>query len=109
MVVASKIFVGIDFKMEVMMRTKQKRKIPGNYKQQRCAVCKCQDKFNFNVPDSIWREIVPSEYQNAVVYLPCFDEFARQRNVDYSESIVTLYFAGRQASFKFETISAHGA
>ena len=90
-------------------KTKEKRMIPRNYKQQECAVCKCQDKFNFNVPDPVWREIVPSEYQSSVVCLPCFDELARERNVDYSDSIATLYFAGRKASFKFEAISARCA
>jgi len=41
--------------------------------------------------------------------LPCFDEFAREKNVDYSESIEALYFAGNQASFKFQTVSAQSA
>ena len=75
-------------------------------KRQKCKVCNCEDKFNFNVPDKLWREIVPAEYQNKVVCLPCFDEFAREQNVDYSDSIEVLYFAGRQASFKFQTVSA---
>ena len=77
--------------------------------RQRCRVCKCEDKFNFYVPDEVWQEIVPPEYQNKVVCLPCFDEFARKQNVDYSGSIEVLYFAGRQASFKFQTVSAQSA
>jgi len=93
--------------MEAMMRMKHKRSIPRGFKRQRCRVCKCRDKFNFHVPDRVWREVVPHEYQDAVVCLPCFDEFARERNVDYSEVIEVLYFAGSQASFKFQTISAH--
>lgn len=88
---------------------RKKTGIPRSFKQQYCAVCKCQDKFNFNVPDPVWREVVPNTYQNAVVCLPCFDEFARERNIDYSDSITTLYFAGRKASFKFAAISAQGA
>jgi hypothetical protein len=76
------------------------------FKRQMCKVCNCEDKFNFHVPDALWREIVPSEYQNKVVCLPCFDDFARKQNVDYSNSIEVLYFAGRQASFKFQTVSA---
>jgi hypothetical protein len=69
-------------------------------------VCQCEDKFNFYVPDGLWRKIVPSEYQNRVVCLPCFDEFAGKQNVDYSGAIETLYFAGDQASFKFQTVSS---
>ena len=79
------------------------------FKRQKCSVCQCVDKFNFYVPDEIWQDIVPRQYQNKVVCLPCFDEFARQKNVDYSESIEVLYFAGNQASFKFQTISAQSA
>jgi hypothetical protein len=69
-------------------------------------VCHCDDKFNFYVPDELWREIVPREFYNKVVCLPCFDEFARKQDVDYADSIDTLYFAGNQASFKFQTVSA---
>jgi hypothetical protein len=95
--------------MEATMKIKRKSSVPHGFKQQRCRVCKCQDKFNFNVPDRVWREVVPHEYRDTVVCLPCFDEFARERNFDYSEEIEVLYFAGSQASFKFQTISAHGA
>jgi hypothetical protein len=90
----------------VTMRIADRRGDRSGFKRQRCRVCKCEDKFNFYVPDEVWREIVPPEYQNKVVCLPCFDEFARKQNVDYSRSIEVLYFAGRQASFKFQTVSA---
>jgi hypothetical protein len=91
------------------MRIRQKRTDLRGLKRQRCRVCKCEDKFNFYVVDEVWREVVPAEYQNKVVCLPCFDEFARKQNVDYSESIEVLYFAGRQASFKFQTVSSQSA
>jgi hypothetical protein len=91
------------------MRIPSKRIDLGSFKRQKCSVCRCEDKFNFHVPDEIWRKIVPGEFQNKVVCLPCFDEFAREKNADYSEAIEVLYFAGRQASFKFETVSAQGA
>ncbi len=90
----------------VTMRIPDRRGDRSGFKRQRCRVCKCEDKFNFYVPDEVWREIVPPEYQNKVVCLPCFDEFARKQNVDYSRWIEVLYFAGRQASFKFQTVSA---
>jgi hypothetical protein len=77
-----------------------------SFKRQRCSACKCQDKFNFYVPDEIWREIVPVQYLNKVVCLQCFDEFARKKNIDYSHSIDTLYFAGSQATFKFHILAA---
>lgn len=91
------------------MTIRQKKTAESGFKPQRCGVCKCADKFNFYVPDVLWREIVAEEYQNKVVCLPCFDEFARKRRIDYSESINALYFAGRQACFKFQTVLAQSA
>jgi len=78
-------------------------------RRQTCKVCKCQDKFNFHVSDEIWKKAVPLELQNKVVCLPCFDELARKQNVDYSDSLEVLYFAGDQATFKFQTVSAQPA
>ena len=91
------------------MRTTDKTRKLLRFKRQTCSACKCADKFNFYVPDELWRSTVPREYHNKVVCLPCFDEFARAGNVDYSGFIKALYFAGNQASFKFETVSAQGA
>lgn len=91
------------------MIMRQKTGILKGMRRQRCAVCKCTDKFNFAVPDEIWRRIVPVEYQNKVVCLQCFDEFARQTNVDYSGALRTLYFAGSKAAFKFQTVLAQSA
>jgi hypothetical protein len=92
-----------------MVRIRHRKTDLSGFKRQRCRVCSCEDKFNFSVPDDVWQEVVPPQYQNKVVCLPCFDEFARKQNVDYSESIEVLYFAGRQASFKFQTVSARSA
>jgi len=80
-----------------------------SFKRQRCQICRCEDKFNFDVSDKLWREIVPVEFHNKVVCLPCFDELARQKKIDYAHSIEVLYLAGRQASFKFQTVQAENA
>jgi hypothetical protein len=55
----------------------------------------------------MWKKIVPAEYQNKVVCLSCFDKFAREKQVDYSDSLEVLYFVGEQATLKFQTVSAH--
>ncbi len=70
--------------------------------QQRCKVCGCRDKFDFHVPDHIWENIIPEKYQNKVVCLACFDDFASKRKVDYSTSIQMLYFAGNNIAIKFK-------
>ena len=78
-------------------------------KRQTCRVCHCKDKFDFHVPDGIWEKVVPELYRNNVVCLSCFDEFARAREIDYSNSLEELYFAGNQAVFKFQAVSAQSA
>jgi hypothetical protein len=75
------------------------------FKRQKCSVCRCEEKFNFHVPDEVWKNAVPDEFQNRVVCLACFDEFARRNNVDYSNSINELFFAGDKATVKFEAKS----
>jgi hypothetical protein len=74
--------------------------------QQTCKVCGRPDKFDFHVPDDIWNEVVPAEFRRKVVCLACFDDFARQRDVEYASHLHTLYFAGGRASFQFEVVSA---
>ena len=75
-------------------------------KRQTCKVCKCPDKFDFSVPDQLWRKVVPTGYQSGVVCLDCFDAFASEKQIDYSDSIEVLYFAGDKATFRFQTVSA---
>jgi len=77
-----------------------------DFKRQRCSACRCEEKFNFHVPDDVWKRVVPEDYQNRVVCLACFDEFASRNNVDYSDSINELYFAGDKATVKFEATSS---
>lgn len=76
------------------------------FRRQKCSVCGCEEKFNFHVPDEIWKKAVPQKYQNRVVCLSCFDNFAREENVDYSDSIIDLLFAGDKAAVKFEPKSS---
>ena len=64
---------------------------------QTCKVCGHRDKFNFNVPNDVWEAVVPLEYQNRVVCLACFDDFATARRVDYAARLDTsLWFAAER-------------
>lgn len=74
--------------------------------QQTCKACGNRDKFDFDIPDEVWEEIVPSHLRNRVVCLACFDDFAELAGVDYAGSISTLYFAGEAAALIFETTSS---
>jgi hypothetical protein len=70
--------------------------------RQTCKVCGRPDKFDFHVSNDIWQAIVPDEFQSRVVCLYCFDDFAYRRNVDYAESLRSLWFAGDKATFRFD-------
>lgn len=70
--------------------------------RQRCKVCGYRDKFDFHVPDEIWQQVVPLKYQNRVVCLACFDDFAKKKGVDYSTALKELCFAGDIVSFQFQ-------
>ena len=66
--------------------------------QQTCKMCGQPDKFNFYVPDKIWKLVVPPEFQTLAVCLYCFDEQAATKGVDFAASISELCFAGRAAN-----------
>lgn len=74
--------------------------------QSTCKICGQPDKIDFTVPDEIWLAVVPRDFQGEVVCLYCFDESARENNVDYAASLNTLYFAGRGAAFEFRVVRA---
>jgi len=67
--------------------------------QQTCKVCGRPDKFNFNVPDDVWELVVPEQFQNRVVCLSCFDDFAHSKLVAYAEYLESLLFVGIETSF----------
>lgn len=73
--------------------------------RQTCKVCRRPDKFNFHVPDDLWREVVPERFSGRVVCLYCFDEFAAERGVRYAGRLRELCFAGDRASFIFRVES----
>ena len=72
--------------------------------QQTCKACGQPDKFDFTLPDEVWRAILPAAFWDRVVCLFCFDEYARERNIDYADSLSMLYFAGSKAAFEFRAV-----
>ena len=72
-----------------------------------CKVCNHRDKFNFTVPDYIWNMVVPKEYQNRVVCLSCFDDFAYKKNINIKNSLIgKLYFVGDMTTYTFNILSS---
>lgn len=67
--------------------------------QQRCKVCGYRDKFDFHVDDETWHKIVPPKYQERVVCLACFDDFAKEKDINYEVQLIC--FAGNKESISF--------
>ena len=65
---------------------------------QTCKVCRRPDKFNFHVPDAVWRAVVPRRLDGRVVCLSCFDDLAKERDVTYAASLSEIWFCGRRAT-----------
>jgi hypothetical protein len=66
--------------------------------RQRCKACGRPDKFNFHVPDDVWRAVVPRSLDGRVVCLACFDDLAAKRDVAYAASLSEIWFSGERAT-----------
>ena len=75
--------------------------------RQTCKACRCADKFNYHVPDSLWAEIVPEQLQQGAVCLECFDKFASEKGKRYADALDTVYFAGDKAAMELKVVDAH--
>jgi hypothetical protein len=75
--------------------------------QQSCKSCYCSDKYNFHVPDDLWKLVVPEELRNKVVCLVCFDRFAAEKHVKYTHALHALYFAGEKARMKLRVVDSY--
>lgn len=52
--------------------------------------CKCCQRFNpvgFDVPESIWLNVAPEEFQNKVLCIMCFDMFAAEKNIQWDDDV----------------------
>ena len=72
---------------------------------QTCKACGRRDKLDFHVPDEIWNWVVLESLNNHVVCLSCFDEFANEKEIDYSPYLRVLYFVGDRAACEFRAVS----
>lgn len=70
--------------------------------QQTCKMCGQPDKFNFDVPDDVWRSVVPLPFQRYVVCLYCFDEEAAARGIHYAAAISGFCFVGQAGRLYFD-------
>ena len=73
---------------------------------QTCKVCGRRDRFDFTVPDEIWRAVVGTEFEGRVVCLPCFDDLAGKGGINYAPYLHSLHFVGDKAAFEFVVLWA---
>jgi hypothetical protein len=72
--------------------------IPSAAFRQTCKACGRPDKFNFEVSDVDWNEIVPQQYRGLVLCLSCFDLFAAAGGHEYT--LVAMQFVGDQGVYE---------
>lgn len=70
--------------------------------RQRCKVCGYRDKFDFYIDDCIWKKVVPKKFQNRVVCMSCFDDFAKKKGISYEGYVHAFHFAGDADSFELQ-------
>lgn len=91
-----------DDDLERFRKERTSRVRPDGGERQCCKACGEPHKFDFQVKDVYWIAIVPEHLQEHVVCLECFDHYAYQKDIDYSEGITGLYFAGDGGTVVFE-------
>ena len=64
-------------------------------------MCGQPEKFDFHMPDDVWRAVVPEPFQRYVICLYCFDEEAAVKGVTVAADLEHVCFAGRAASVEF--------
>jgi len=56
-----------------------------------CKRCGRENPLGFSVPDDVWKAAVPSEYQDKVLCIMCFDELATEAGIDWSATPIQWY------------------
>ena len=69
--------------------------------QQTCKMCGQPEKFDFHVPDDVWRAVVPEAFQHYAICLYCFDEEAAANGIQFAADLQYVCFTGRAASVEF--------
>jgi len=74
-----------------------------------CKVCGQPNHFGYNLPDELWRSIVPEEFwEGGIVCLGCLDWFAWQKGIEYLRHLDELYYVGRDETVTMHVIRIEG-
>lgn len=67
-----------------------------------CAICgKKNIKFDYNVTDNLWNQVVPKNIRRKVICLECFDKLAKEKGIKLSEGIQSIQFTGLNEIIEF--------
>lgn len=87
----------------ILARQRKRAMLPGGGRRQTCKACGEPHKFCYQVPDDVWRAVVPEHLRCSVVCLHCFDDFAYEKGVRYASRVTDVCFAGDAGTLVFKT------
>lgn len=58
-----------------------------NISREICKLCYTENPIGFNVPDEVWRTIVPEQVVNSVVCINCFTRMGDAKMVQWDKDI----------------------
>jgi len=59
----------------------------GDLSREICKICGNVNTVGFNVPEDIWKIIIPTDKQNSVVCLSCFTKLGDQKMIEWDKNI----------------------
>ncbi len=60
-----------------------------------CAICgETSVKFDYLVRDELWEIVIPKQYRRDVVCLPCYDQLATEKGIDWVDGLKEVQFTG---------------
>lgn len=59
-----------------------------------CQQCGTYTRFDYQVDDEFWRDMIPVEMRSGVVCLPCLDFIARAVGVDVCQHLREVQYTG---------------
>jgi len=67
-----------------------------------CSRCGNRPRFDYRVPDEVWKQCVPPKLRRGVICLPCLDFLAVQMGVNLSRHISFVQFIGYDYTVEFK-------
>lgn len=63
-----------------------------------CSGCGTKPRFDYNVDDAFWRQVVPDSQRLGVLCLPCLDALASAKGLWVHQHLRQVQFTGERAT-----------